>query len=163
MEYIIGTPEFCKKVSDWLEFGKQPEAEWLFKNRSKIPEMFRKYNKPLYRGMTVSEEFVDSINSPSGLIIKNFASWTKNKNLAIKFATGSTGGVYRSGDIKILLKKSIPVSYQVIDIHSYVLFMGEKPLELLGVDELCLDSAFKEEEVLIAKNLRLMKSDVTIL
>ena len=57
MGYIIGTEDFKKHLDAWLFRAKQTDAEFLSKNRTKIPQMFRSYNKKLYRGMLVDEGF----------------------------------------------------------------------------------------------------------
>ena len=46
--------------------------------------------------------------------------------------------------------KSFQITDIIIDIDSYVQFYGEKRLIELGFDELNIDSAIKEQEVLIA-------------
>ena len=52
---------------------------------------------------------------------------------------------------------------QVLDIDSFVLFMGMQQLEFLGYDHIDLDSATTEQEVLIAKELKVSKTEYKIL
>lgn len=159
--WIIGTPEFMKHLDSWLFKSDQPSAEFLHRNKSRVPPMFHSYSQKLYRGMVVDLEVLDLINT-KGLTFKNHSSWSKDIRIAKKFATDPQymmGSSKKDGSV-IILEKTIPASSQILDIDAFVMFMGAPQLMMMGYDETNLDSAMKEKEVLISKGIKVTKKDV---
>lgn len=163
-KYIYNTEKFIQNLDDWLFQNEQKYAEYLFKNRTKVPDTFRSYSKSLYRGMTVDSGFIKTLYT-SKMVFQNHTSWTKDKKIAEKFINDPKYKVFKgSGSgIKLLIELKIPKSKQILDIEGFVKFMGEDQLEMLGMDELSIDSAVNEKEVLIAKNIVIPKTSVKML
>lgn len=158
-DYIIGTEAFTKRLDAWLFTSKQEDADFLHKNKNKIPDMFRSYTRPLYRGMFVNEDFINKIQKVP-VVLDNHTSWSKDKAIALKFIRDSKFQIQNRGTFPILITLNISRQSQIIDIDSFVLFMGTQQLELLGYDETNLDSAKKEKEVLASKGLRIKKENI---
>lgn len=160
MQYIIGTEKFNKNLDDWLFKNNQINAEFLRKNKNKIPPLFRQYTGILYRGMTVDEDFMFSVENNT-VKFSNNTSWTKDKRIAEKFITDPAFKVGNSNAaVKIIISKKIHSSFQILDIDAFVLFMGVPQLAMQGIDEMSLDSAIKEKEVLISSGIKILKQDV---
>ena len=165
MDYIIQKEEFRDNLSNWLFRNNQESAEYLFKNKEKIPSVFRNSKTKLYRGLAVSEEVIRLLED-NKFVTKKHTSWTKSENIAKKFITDPKYQIADKKDdklIKIILYKTITPNMQVLDIDSFVLFMGMQQLEFLGYDHIDLDSATTEQEVLIAKELKISKTEYKIL
>lgn len=160
---MIGQPEFIKNLDDWLFKNDQKNAAWINTNKAKIPPTFQQYTKPLYRGMKVNSEFMELVKD-NKLTFKNFTSWSKSEKVAKGFVNDPKYSIAGSdSNIKILIKKTIPNSKMILDIHSLVMFMGVDQLEMLGLDALSGDSAMKEEEILIDKGIKISIKDVSFL
>lgn len=150
-------PKFITALDDWLFKNEKKYAESIKKLSGPIPPLFKQYNKPLYRGMIVDEEFLNSVNAEK-MIFKDITSWTKDEKIAIgfikdkKFITSK-----KSNGIKLLLTKTIPSSKIIFDIHNFVMFTAGE-----GLDELSVDSAYKEEEVLVDKGIKILPKEVKI-
>lgn len=159
--WIIGTDKFNETLDRWLAWNEQKDADWLSRNKEKIPPNFRSHTGKLYRGMTVNADFLQKVEKGK-LTFDTHTSWSKDMNMAKKFATDERYmvGKAKEDSVKILISKVISTSKQIIDIHGYVLFMGTYQLEMVGFDELSLDSAMKEEEVLVQKGIKITKSDI---
>ena len=161
--WIIGTEEFKDKLDSWLLKSDQPSADFLFRNRSRIPPVFQSYKSKLYRGMVVDQAFIDKVNT-SGLIFTTHASWSKDMSLAKKFATDPKYSIASKKDgILILLEKTFTSNQQILDIDAFVSFMGLSQLAMMGYDEINLDSAAKEKEVLVGKGIKITKRDLKLL
>ena len=161
-QYIIGHPDFVKNLDDWLFKNDQKNAAWIASKVTQIPPPFKTYSGFLYRGMSVDKDFQDKISAPGGSItFSNFSSWSKSEKIARSFVDDPKYVVGDKGSKKIfiLLKRKFTPAQIVLDIHGFVLFMGTSQLEMLGVDEMSLDSAMNEEEVLIKKGLKITKKD----
>lgn len=161
MAYVIGDPSFVKNLDGWLYKNEQPYANYIVSHENGIPAMFRQYTKPLFRGMVVGPDFFEQLNK-GGVTMKAHSSWSKTESVAKKFASDLNYGAGQKGKMSVIIKKVVPASSVVFDIHSFVLFMGADQLEMLGLDESSIDSALKEEEVLIKKGVKIAKKDVTI-
>lgn len=159
-DYIIGTEPFTKHLDAWLLKSKQEDANFLYTNRAKIPPVFRKYNKTLYRGMIMDQKTLDKIESGGSILLDKHTSWSKDVKVAMKFIKDSSYKIQGQEGIPVILTKVINPSEQIIDIDSFVLFMGESQLIMIGYDEINLDSAQKEKEVLIAKGVRITRDNV---
>ena len=160
---FIASPEFIKNLDEWLFKNDQKYADFLYRNKSNIPQYFRSYAKPLYRGMSVNADFVNTLLT-KGVTFDKHTSWTQDQKMAEKFANDpafSTGKT--SGETKILIKKGIPATSIILDIYGFVNYMGVGQLGMLGFDETSLDSAMKEKEVLISKGVKITKSNVVFL
>lgn len=164
MKPIIGHPEFLQKLDNWLFKNTQEDAKWIASKKSAgIPPVFRSYNDWLYRGMFVDAGFL--LDLEKGKVkLNTYTSWTKDERIAIKFAKDKTasGGMAR-GNVAIVLKKKIGTMDQVFDIDGFCLYMGADQLVMLGMDDLSVDSAIKEKEVLIESGLQINKTDVKYL
>lgn len=162
MQYIIGHPDFIKHLDRWLFKNDQVDANWISTKVAQIPVMFRTYAKPLYRGMLVDKNFIDDISQPGASIqFQNHSSWTKDEKIAAKFTNDSSfKTVSGSGKIPIIIRKKFNTPGIVLDIHAYTMFMGNSQLEMLGMDESSIDSAMKEQEVLIKRGLKITGKDI---
>lgn len=159
---IIGDTKFISNLDDWLFKNSQENADWIYKNKNGIPDMFRNYTKPLYRGMTVDSSFLSDVESGK-MKFKAHSSWSKSKDAAKKFVNDPAFKISSKDGVKILIEKKIGKSQQILDIHSLVMFMGEPQLTMLGMDGMNVDSAFKEQEVLVAKNILITMKDITFI
>ena len=162
MKWIIGTEDFNKNLDNWLFKNDQKNAEWLLKNKDKIPTNFKSFSGTLYRGMIVDHEFIKIVESGKMKFLA-CTSWTKDIKIARQFAFNKKYSISKNAGINIILSKKITDNSQIIDIESFVLFMGIDQLEMMGFDEMNLDSAVKEQEVLISKNLKINKKDLMLL
>ena len=160
--WIIGTDEFNKNLDGWLFKNDQKNAKFFIKNAQKIPPMFKSYNDFLYRGMSVDAEFMNLLKDGK-IVFANCTSWSKDIKIAKKFVNDPKYAISKKSGIKIIIKAKIPKTKQVLDIHSYVLFVGATALSAAGIDELSIDSAIKEQEVLIAPKLKIDPSWVQVI
>ena len=161
--WIIGTDDFREKLDSWLLRSDQPSGDFLFRNKSKIPPVFQSYKSKLYRGMIVDQAFIDKVNT-AGLTFTTHTSWSKDMNIAKKFATDPKFSIASKKDgIVVLLEKTITSTHQILDIDGFVSFMGLSQLSMMGYDEVNLDSAAKEKEILIAKGVKITKRDLKLL
>lgn len=155
--WIIGTPEFKDQLNLWLLKSDQQSANFLYNNRSRIPPMFQSYNQKLYRGLTVTEDFLTEIDK-TGTRISDHSSWSKDLSVAKKFATDKKFMMTTSQNpIPIIMERVFRPNELIFDLDAFILFMGIKQLTLLGYDEINLDSAIKEKEVLVTKGIRIQK------
>jgi adenylate kinase family enzyme len=161
---IVYDKTFIKHLDEWLLKSDQKNAEYLFQNMSKVPSIFRSYSKFLYRGMTIDQDRYD-LMIDKGYITTSHRSWSKNESVAKKFADDPLiiRGKSTAKKLKIMIKKKINKKYQILDIHSLCNFIGEDQMIELGLDEMNFDSAFKEEEVLIAKGIKITKKDFKLI
>ncbi len=163
MKPIIGEQEFIKRLDSWVFKNAQADAAWIAgKKSSGIPPYFRTFKGPLYRGMLVDPEFLESADAGK-MVLKDYASWTKDPVLAKKFAGDKKYSIAKKGSIPILIKKAINPNDQILDIDLLIQFMGMQQLIMLGFDELALDSASKESEVLCEKGIKILAKDVTVI
>lgn len=163
-DYVIGTDIFKRNLDDWLFKNDQANANFLFINRNKIPQVFRSYRQKLYRGMYMDDDMLEKLNDSGFLTLNKHTSWSKDENIATKFITDDKFSLGRSNidKKKVIINKIIPTSSQILDIDSFVLFMGAQQMIMLGYDEMNIDSAIKEKEVLISKGIRVSKSEIKI-
>lgn len=160
MKNIINTDDFRKKLGAWISVGDQSAPDFLYSNKQYIPQILRNYQGPLYRGMAVNEEALSIIDSGM-FAFKKHTSWSKDQNIAKKFIDDPAYSIYnKSTDkkIKIMIKTNPSLSYQIFDIDSFVNIMGIDQLILLGYDDIDMNSAFKEKEVIIRKGFALRKT-----
>lgn len=163
MSYIIGNEDFIKNLDGWLFKNEQKHANWIAGKKSGIPAMFTKYDGVLYRGMTVDETFFKAVKEGK-MVFKAHSSWSKSEKRAKGFVDDPAFIVgNKSNGLKILIKKKIPASSIILDIHSLCMFMGEDQMTMLGLDEMSYDSASKEEEVLVSKGIKIVESDISLL
>ena len=163
MSFIVGTPEFNKNLDDWLFKNEKKYAQYFAKNKAKIPPMFRSTTSTLYRGMVVDMDFMQALHDTGKFVFKEQTSWTKERKVAVDFVKSSKYKTTNKQGLAIIISKKIPASQQILDINAYVLFMGVAPLAMQGIDEMSLDSAVKEQEVLIDKGVGIVSKDVEIL
>lgn len=157
-KYVIGTPEFIANLDGWLFKNDQRHADYLRRVRSKVPPMFTKYDGFLYRGMTVDASVLES-----GVItIDRYSSWAKSEKAARRFAEDKKYSLSNGlvPGVKVLLKKRVPSSKVVLDVHGFVLFMGGTQLEMLGMDPSSVDSAVNEEEVLCDRGVSVHATEI---
>lgn len=163
MKPIIGEQEFIKRLDAWVFKNTQADAAWIAgKKSSGIPPYFRTFKEPLYRGMIVDPLFLESVNAGK-MVFKDYTSWTKDPSLAKKFAGDKKYSIAKKGTIPILIKKAVNPSDQILDIDSLIQFMGMQQMIMLGFDELALDSASKESEVLCEKGIKILAKDVSMM
>lgn len=162
MGYIIGDPTFIKHLDDWLFTSKQPDARWIDSKATQIPQMFRTFTGYLYRGMTVDDDFLEKVYQGK-LAFDTYMSWSKNEKIAMGFVNDPKYAFTKNAGNKILIKKKIPPTNIVFDIHGFALFMGEDQLVMLGIDDMNYDSAKNEEEVLVKPRVQIRKSDIKVL
>ncbi len=141
--------EFVRNLDKFLFNASTVSSAYLNSNKTKIPALFRSYTRTLYRGhFFTDKEFVQL--SEGKFKFGRVTSWTKEKSIAEKFLKDPQFIYQSRGKEKVILLKSFQITDIIIDIDSYVQFYGEKRLIELGFDELNIDSAIKEQEVLIA-------------
>jgi hypothetical protein len=115
--------------------------------------------------MYIDDVALEKIEKSGSMLLDKHTSWSKDEKIATKFVTDESFSLGRTNieKKKILIGKVIAQSSQIIDIDSFVLFMGIQQMMMLGYDETNLDSASKEKEVLVSKGTRISKSDIKIL
>ncbi len=145
-------------MNKWLETSDSRYSTYLFNNSSKIPSILKQANT-LYRGVYVTPDFA---NSKTNRLNKS-TSWSKNKNMAMNFINNKKYSIRDSSNrIPILITKKISTNDIILDIDAYVNFYGEDNLIYMGFDDLAIDSALKESEVLV-KPITISKSDYVFL
>lgn len=141
--------DFVRNLDKFLFDANPTSSAYLNSNRSKVPVMFRNYSSTLYRGMFLSKkEFEDLTNGKFSL--GRVTSWTKDKKIAEKFLNDPKFVFQNRNSDKVIFQKKFSQTHIILDIDAYVSFYGEKKLMELGFDEMNIDSAIKEKEVLIA-------------
>lgn len=118
-----------------------------------------KQTNTLYRGVYVTPDFANSKTSR----LNKSTSWSKNKNMAMNFIDNKKYSIRDSSNrIPILITKKISTNDIILDIDAFVNFYGKDKLIYMGFDDLAVDSALKEAEVLI-KPITISKSDYVFL
>ena len=157
MKMFYENPAFIKKLDAWLDVSDQKDAASLDLMKGQFPVMFRTYSKPLYRGMVIKED------PKKGFTISGYTSWSKDKNIAIKFLNDPKYKFGTRTGTKVLLTKKFTTNDIILDIHALAWFLGENKLIELGIDDLAADSALKEQEVLITKNIKISPKEIEII
>lgn len=160
--YIIGTPEFIKNLDGWVDKNDQKFAEYLSRNKNGIPPMFTNYTHTLYRGMIVNEDFLNSLLK-GGAKFAAHTSWSKDMKMAKRFMNDPKYKTTKNVGTPVLIKKKIPQTSIIFDIHSFIMFMGESQLSMLGMDDLAIDSALNEQEILVKKGITIKQNEVEVL
>ncbi len=141
--------EFVRNLDKFLFNSSTVSSAYLNSNKTKIPALFKSYTKTLCRGQFLSEkEYIQLLDGKFKL--ERVTSWTKDRKIAEKFLKDPQYIYQSRGKEKIILLKEFQITDIILDIDAYVSFYGEKRLVELGFDELNIDSALKEQEVLIA-------------
>jgi len=151
---------FSTNLDKWLGLNKQDAAKAL--EKYKIPPIFKNYTKNLYRGMVVDQDFLDNVKAGK-LKFTNYSSWSKDKNLALKFVNDPKYKFTSTGTIKILVTKTFTSTNVVLDIDGLANFLGETGMIHIGIDDLSADSALKEQEVLIKPNVQIKTTDIKVI
>jgi hypothetical protein len=154
---FINTLEFSQMLEKWVEKNDQAAASKLNSNKAKFPPILRPAGQ-YYRGMQVDSNFIEKLKV--GVKFDKFSSWSFDPSLAKKFATDPA---YRIGSssksIKILINKKFTSQQVVLNVYS-VCAMNSFVLLSHGFDEIAMDSAMKESEVLINKGVTITLKDV---
>lgn len=141
--------EFVRNLDKFLFNASVVSSAYLNSNKTRIPTLFRSYSQTLYRGQFFNQK--EYIQLTEGKFkFGRVTSWSKDRKVAEKFLNDPQYIYQSKGKEKIILLKEFQVSDIILDIDAYVSFYGEKRLVELGFDELNIDSALKEQEVLIA-------------
>ena len=157
---IFEDPQFVKTLDAWLANNDQKAAQALSLYKSRVPPMFSRYSGSLYRGMIVDQKFMtDAESGKLATPTAKFSSWSKDKTIATKFAKDSKYKTSSKSGIPILVTLKNPLNSVVMDINGICLFAGYDMLQL-GLDDLSLDSAIKEQEVLLS-GVKITKSMIT--
>ena len=154
MVHIFKSKEYVEAVDKWIGTNVQKHAAFLASKKAQVPPILKPAGK-YYRGMYVPEDFLNKLQSPSGVIFPLYTSWTMQRKSAEIFA--KSAGPAKKGFIGIIIEKSIPTSKVVVNLYTYV-SMLQYDVEL---DDLSIDSALKEFEVLIDKNIKITMKDIT--
>ena len=149
--------ELLKALDDWLFKNEKKYAEAIKKKKAIIPDHFKKYTKELYRGMVVDADFLKLV-SERKMTFKDITSWSKSEKMALAFIKDKRYKISVKSGVNILITKKIPPSKIILDIHNLVMFTGG-----IGLDELSVDSAFKEQEILVDKGIKITEKDITVL
>lgn len=142
------SPNFVKNIDNFLFKSDEVSKSYLSKNKTKIPIMFRNYPKTLYRGLILDGQ--DFLVLQDGKYKTKISSWTKDQSITQKFINDPKYRIQSKNTNKIILQKKIYQQYIIIDIDSYFNFYPSSKLEEMGFDELNIDSALKEQEVLVS-------------
>ena len=156
----INTKEFAEDLDGWLFKNQQSYAAKINSNKTKIPTQMRTCTTPLYRGMTVDSDFLEK--AKSGIKFTNFTSWSLSPKIAESFVKDPKYKVGTKIGVKILITKKIPPSQIVLHVYNVCLF-NDYVLTGNGLDESSLDSAMKEQEVLINKGVVIKLSDISFI
>lgn len=140
--------EFIKNLDSYLFNPNALASSYLKTNKNRIPLVFRSCNKTLYRGMFLSDEDRKLLDNGK-FRFDRVTSWTKESSIAEAFLKDVKFKIQNKKSTPVVLKKNFQVNDIIIDIDAYVQFYGEKKLLEMGFDDLNIDSAMKEKEVLI--------------
>ena len=140
--------EFIKQLDKYLFDASTTSANYLFSNKSRIPQILKSYNKPLYRGIFLNNDDYELLIS-NKFDLKKTTSWTKEEKIATRFLNDPKLKFQNQKNKKIILIKTIHPSNIIIDIDKFISFYGENKLMELGIDELNIDSGMAEKEVLV--------------
>ena len=159
---FIKTPAFVKNLDTWLFKNDKRAATYLDLHRQHIPLHFRKYDKPLYRGMAVDKKFLEELKKKGFVKFETQSSWSKDENMAKKFVNDPK---YRlgHGGTRILIKRQFKSAELILDIEAFCQFFDKKELMEAGLDELSYDSAMKEREVLVERKIEVKSESVIFL
>lgn len=162
MAQIFGTDAFKKALESWLIHGDEKSAYVLEQARNSVPQVFRNHTQPLYRGMIANGEFLDALEKGTAVLNKT-TSWTKDRRMAERFVNDPMFKTTKNVGVKVILEKRVIPAKQILDVDSFVLFMGAQQLVMLGYDEYAVDSATKEKEVIVQRGIRLSRREYTII
>jgi len=141
-ENIITDKKFIKNIEKYVDMNDFKDLDFIIKNSEKIPAYFNKEDI-FYRGMILTDEELDIVNN-NNFKLNRVTSLTKDKNIAIKFATDPKYRIKNKQGTPVLITKKFK---PIIDIDAYIQYMYSS--DLLGdFDDLALDSAMKEKEVI---------------
>lgn len=112
--------------------------------------MFTTVKTKLYRGMIVDSDFMDKASKGQGITLKGFSSWTKSKDVAMAFLRDPKYKTTSKSGTKVLIEITNPQQTSVVlDINSLLLYTGFELISSGNLDPLSMDSAIKEEEVIM--------------
>lgn len=112
--------------------------------------MFTTVKTKLYRGMIVDSDFMDKASKGQGITLKGFSSWSKSKDVAMAFLRDPKYKTTSKSDTKVLIEITNPQQTSVVlDINSLLLYTGFELISSGNLDPLSMDSAIKEEEVIM--------------
>ena len=158
-EPIIFDKKFIKNLEDYIFKNDTKYLKYITKNKSKIPGMFQSPNT-FYRGMMLEDTVIESIKSGKPLKLKTESSWTTNQKVAEQFISDlSKQTKAKSKTNKGVIFKKVFTKEVILDIQSLIGYLdGVGKLD--DFDDITKDSAIKESEVLIDKNISLTKKDI---
>ena len=148
---------FISNLAKWLDTSDQNAARAIESYKPQIPSMFKQHTGMLYRGM-----IIPSLPNKD-FKIDEYTSWSKNRNISLGFLKDPKLRISKKTGISVLITKQILPSKIVLNIHSLAMFLGERQMINLGFDDLVVDSALHEDEVLISKDITIKPSDMKVI
>lgn len=157
---MITTTEFISNLDGWLFDNSEKYGDFIFKNLSQVPPMFKSYSGILYRGMILDQETLENFNK--GIKFDRHSSWSKNKNVSIKFMNDPKFKTGSKNGIPVLLQKKVTKSIPQFDIHQLTVMFSTDQLVMMGMDDLNAESAEKEYEVILKAGLKISPKEILL-
>lgn len=159
---ILGDKLFVRALDSWLVKNDQASGKIIERGAKKLPQMFTTAKTKLYRGMIVDSDFMDKVGKGQGITLKGFSSWSKSKDVAVAFVNDPKYRTTAKTGTKVIIELQNPQQTSVVlDINSLLLYAGFELVASGDLDPLAMDSAIKEEEV-IMKDVVVRKSMVKV-
>lgn len=93
---------------------------------------------------------MDKASKGQGITLKGFSSWSKSKDVAMAFLRDPKYKTTSKSGTKVLIEITNPQQTSVVlDINSLLLYTGFELIPSGNLDPLSMDSAIKEEEVIM--------------
>lgn len=151
-------PNIIKFLEKHIDVGGRKWSSEVAKLSQQIPVQFKEVSGYLYRGMVLDQIALDKLKT-TGLVLEQFSSWTTSPEIAKRFSVDPKLMMKNKTGTPVVFKKKIPKSYVIVNIQSFVLFLDNMGM-INDFDPIVMDSAIKEQEILIEAGIRLFEKDV---
>lgn len=152
--YDFNDEKLLDAMHHWVMNGNQASAKYL--ESVNFPSHFTSYKGTLYRGTRLNEREFGSLKENGYLVLNNFTSWSKDKEIAKDFIKGKMN-ISKLTGTPVLFKKKMSDNI-VLDIHSLLLFHHSDAKRIL--DPLVLETAMEDNEVLIESGITILEGEV---
>lgn len=160
---VVLEKKFIKDVEMYVFKNDKKYVNSIKTKLYQIPAQFRKGGM-FYRGMVLDPDLVDAITKQSykDFVLEDITSWTTDENMARRFVSDQSKMVreQRKG-VGVIFKQKIPDSKVILNLHDYCMFIFFSGIAAENdFDELNMEMALEEKEVLVDAGIRLLKANV---
>jgi hypothetical protein len=158
---ILKDKQFIKLIEDFVFRNDHTLIDKIVKYKNKIPKDFKIYNKPLFRGMSLSSNDISNIETGKPFKLNNVSSWSHSEKIATAFVKDTKKSISNKNLNGIIFKKVFTPKYIILNIQLLFMFIDNMFMtDLLDIDESTLKMGLEEGEILIEKGITLNKNNI---